>query len=98
MEIIESEKYEEFGLELQCDIIKRLNETLKKHNIKEDLRKEICGDFIFDFSMLFDQEEVLGSVPFIGFFKEDKMYLKDENFEYHEYAFGNTDEVFESEE
>lgn len=97
MEIIESEEYEEFGLELQCKVIQTLNDTLKKYKISEKLRKEICGDFIFDFSMIFDQDEILDSTPFIGFLKDEKMYLKDDSFEYHEYAFGNTDEFFDNE-
>jgi hypothetical protein len=94
MEYVTSEEYEELGAEFQYEIIKMLNEVLKKHKITEEARKEICGDFIFNFSMLLDQGEIQDTLPSVVFIKEDKVLFKNEEFEYHDYAFGNTDEVF----
>lgn len=97
MEIIQSEDYEILGAEFQFQVIKLLNAALKKYEITEDLRKEICGDFTFDFSMLLDQSEINKSIPTVTFIENDKLIIKAEEFEYHEYAFGNVDEVFDSE-
>jgi hypothetical protein len=97
MEILENELYDDFAAEFQFEMIKILNETLKKHKIPLDTRKEICGDFTFDFSMLIDQGEIKDSTPIITFFQDKKLYIRNETFEFHEYAFGNTDEVFEDE-
>jgi hypothetical protein len=94
MEIIQTEDYEVLGAELQFQMIEILNEALKKHGITQDLRKEICGDFTFDFSMLLDQGEINDMIPTVAFIKNDKLLVKNEEFEFHEYAFGNVDEVF----
>ena len=97
MEIIQSEDYEALGADFQFQVITLLNEALKKHKITEELRKEICGDFTFDFSMLIDQGEINNSKPVICFIEKEKLITKNDEFEYHDYAFGNVDEVFESE-
>ena len=96
MEIIESEKYEDLAAEFQYEMIKILNETLKKHKISEEDRKAICGDFTFGLSMLLDQGKILDTIPIVTFSHEDKLYMKTEEFEFHEYAFGNVDEVFDN--
>ena len=96
MEIVESEKYDDFAAEFQFEMIKILNETLKKHNIPTELRKEICGDFTFDFSMLIDQGRIADAVPIVTFYQDEILYMRNETFEFHDYAFGNTDEVFDN--
>lgn len=97
MNVIQSDKYEALGAEFQFEMIKILNDALKKHGITPDIRKEICGDFTFDFSMLLDQGEINDTVPSLTFIKNDQLLIKTDEFEYHEYAFGNVDEVFDAE-
>lgn len=97
MKIIESEKYEDLGAEFQFQMIEILNQTLKKHGVNEEICKEICGDFTFDFSMLLDQGEIKDHIPIVAFKKEDELYMPSEEFQYHDYAFGNVDELFDSE-
>jgi hypothetical protein len=100
MEILENEMYDDFAAEFQFEMIKILNQTLKKHQIPVETRKEICGDFTFNFSMLIDQGEINDMIPVVTFYQEDeeKLYMRSQTFEFHEYAFGNTDEVFEEDE
>jgi hypothetical protein len=97
MNIIQSDNYEALGAEFQFEVIKILNEALNKYGISKEVRKEICGDFTFDFSMLLDQGEINDSVPSLAFIQKDKLLIKNDEFEYHEYAFGNVDEVFDAE-
>lgn len=97
MDIIQSENYEALGAEFQFEVIKILNEALNKHEISKEVRKEICGDFTFDFSMLLDQGEINDSIPSLAFIVNDKLLIKTDEFEYHEYAFGNVDELFDTE-
>ena len=97
MDIIQAEDYEALGAEFQFEVIKILNETLRKHGITPDIRKEICGDFTFDFSMLLDQGEISDTVPLLAFIKNDQLLIKTDEFDFHEYAFGNVDEVFDAE-
>lgn len=75
MEILENEMYDDYAAEFQFEMIKILNETLKKHKIPLETRKEICGDFTFDFSMLIDQGEINDMTPNVTFFKEDENKL-----------------------
>jgi hypothetical protein len=101
MRITKSEDYEEIGAEFQYQIIRLLNSKLKEHNLSKENRKKICGDFIFDFSMLLDASniEVENEVyqPQMAFSKEEKLMVANDEFSYHEYAFGNLDELFDSE-
>ena len=97
MDIIKSNNYEALGAEFQFEVIKILNEALNKHEISKEVRKEICGDFTFDFSMLLDQGEINDSVPSLVFIENDKLLIKNDEFDYHEYVFGNVDEVFDAE-
>lgn len=97
MDIIQSDNYEALGAEFQFEVIKILNEALSKHGISKEVRKEICGDFTFDFSMLLDQGEINDTIPTLAFIEDSKLLVKNDEFEYHEYAFGNVDEVFDAE-
>ncbi len=101
MKIIETEKYEDLAAEWQYQMIVKLKETLKKHKIKIETSKEICGDFAFDIAMLQDQgrikvdsEEFRPVICFDNFDKE-LHYNSSQQFTLHDYAFGNTDEAFE---
>lgn len=102
MKIIEIDKYEELAAEWQYQMIVILKETLKKHKINLEKSKEICGDFAFDFAILHDQgqikfkgEEFRPVICFDNF--EGKLhYNSGEQFELHEYAFGNNDEAFDN--
>lgn len=103
MKIIEGEIYEELGAEFQYQWILTLRETLRKHGVPAATAKEICGEFTFDFSMLLDQGEIeFGGKsyrPVVGFSDDGAeltLLLNDGTLEFHEYAFGNTDEAFES--
>jgi len=100
MEVLENEFYDDYAAEFQFEMIKILNETLKKHNIPVGKRKEICGDFTFDFSMLIDQGEISDTLPRVTFYKEDEkvLHFGSLTFDFHDYAFGNTDAVFEEED
>lgn len=97
MEIIENEQYEDYAAEFQFEMIKILNETLKKYNVPAETRKDICGDFTFDFSMMIDQGEINGTMPRVTFYNEEEqtLHFVSPTFEFHDYAFGNTDAVFE---
>ena len=99
MEILENENYDDYAAEFQFEMIKIFNETLKKQNIAFKKRKEICGDFTFDFSMLIDQGEINDALPRVTFYKEDenRLYFGSSTFAFQEYAFGNTDAIFEEE-
>lgn len=99
MEILNNDLYDDYAAEFQFEMIKILNAALKKQKLSVETRKAICEDFSFDFSMLIDQGEVNDATPKIGFYKteEDALYLGTETFSFHEYAFGNTAEVFEEE-
>jgi hypothetical protein len=96
MEIVQSESYEEFGAEFQYEMIGILNDTLKKYEISPELRKEICGDFTFNFSMLLDRGRINDTTPSLVFISDKKLLIRNEEFEFHEYAFGNVDQLFDS--
>ncbi|MCW3789772.1 hypothetical protein [Plebeiibacterium sediminum] len=100
MEIVNNEKYEELAAEWQYQMICILKDTLKKHKVDSKKAKEICGDFSFDLAMLQDQGEIRIEQeeyrPVICFenTEEKLMYNSDDDFQLHDYAFGNTDQAF----
>jgi hypothetical protein len=103
MKIVQSDKYEDLCAEFQYQWIIRLRDTLKKHGVPTETAKEICGDFSFDLSMLLDQGEIdherVSYRPVVAFTDDaddPTLIIQDGLFEFHEYAFGTTDEVFES--
>ncbi len=101
MEILIDQTYEEVAAEWQYRMIEMLKETLAKYKIEKGKSKDICGDFAFDLAMLQDQGqiEVNGEEfrPVICFdnFEGVLKYNSDDDFQMHDYAFGNTDEAFE---
>jgi hypothetical protein len=76
----------------------------EKNAIPTATSKEICGDSSFDLSMLFDQGEIdrNGVVyrPVVALTDDDDkapaLMSPDAPGEFHGYAFGTTDEVFDS--
>lgn len=100
MKIVNNEKYEELAAEWQYKMICILKKTLKKHKIDIEKAKEICGDFSFDLAILQDQGKIRVEhkeyKPVLCFenTKEELMYNSNDDFQLHDYAFGNTDEAF----
>ncbi len=93
--------------EWQCTEVSRLNKILKKHGVDDvTVRKEICGNYFFDSGNAIDSEsvEVDGAryrtqLVFLADGEgDDVMYLPTDHFAFHEYAFGDVDEVFETED
>lgn len=97
MKIIECEDYEELAIEWQFKMITLLKEKLIENKIDSKIAEKICGDFIFDFSMIHDQGEVNGLKPVICFdnLNNELIYNSQENFDLHDYAFGSTSLAFE---
>jgi len=95
----EDERYDEVAAEYQYRMLEILNATLEKFGVASDTRKDICGEFAFDFGMLHDQGELrVGGVnycPKVHFNGEATLEPTD-TFEFHEYAFGNAADLFES--
>ena len=52
------EKLESLCADFQRQWIAILRDTLKKHNVPNEVTKSICGEFSFDLSMFFDQGEI----------------------------------------
>lgn len=102
MKIIKSEDYEEIGAEFQYQVIQLLNNKLKESDLNKETRKKICEDFIFDFSMILDSSKIeVENEEYklqIGFSKKEKLLIANDEFAYHDYAFGNVTELFDSEE
>jgi hypothetical protein len=93
------DSYEKLGAEFQFQWIGLLKDTLKRHGVEAELAQKICGDFTFDFSMLIDQGEIdvdgKSYTPVIGFTAdEETLAIQPAEFDFHEYAFGNTSEAF----
>ena len=99
MKVEHQYSYEQLGAEFQFQWISLLKDTLKRHGVELELAQKICGDFTFDFSMLIDQGEIdldrKSYRPVIGFTAdEETLAVQPEEFDFHEYAFGNTSEAF----
>lgn len=103
MKINTSDVYEELAAEWQYQMLTILKETLSKHNVANDVAKEICGDFAFDLAMLQDQGEInVNSAqfrPVICFdnFEGELHFNTDDQFQLHDYAYGNNSELFQNE-
>jgi hypothetical protein len=103
MNIVEDDRYKDLCAEFQHQWIAALRDTLKKHGIPANLAKDICGDFSFDLSMLFDQGEIDAGgdtyrpvVAFTDDADEPALIFEYGAVEFHEYAFGTTADVFKS--
>lgn len=100
MKIVVDESYEGAAAEYQYQLISLLDSVLKKYKVPLDARREICGEYAFDSGMLHDQGEIrsdrVGYEPIVAFKDGERLLVKNEYFEFHEYAFGNTSEYFET--
>lgn len=82
-----------------------LRDTLRAHGIADEVAKSVCGDFSFALSMLLDQGEIAyqGRMcrPFVAFEAESgeeepgEMIVEPLGPEFHEYAYGTTEEAWE---
>lgn len=102
MSIVRSDEYEDLAADFQYEQVRLLRAVLKKYGVTGAQAKEICGEFTFDLSMLFDQGEFeLGGEtyrPCICFTPdEEKFHVQSAGVEFHEYAFGTVADIFESE-
>jgi hypothetical protein len=102
MAIPSPEDYEDLCAEFQRQWIRLLRDTLQKHSIPASTAKEICGAFSFDLSMLFDQGEIehkgCSYRPVVAFTDDEgdeRLIVRTDGPEFHEYAFGSTDEAYE---
>jgi len=101
MTIVVDDKYELLAAEFQYQQILLLKQTLEKYGIQPDVAKNICGDFTFDLAVMLDQGEIEleGEAfrPGITFTAdEETFYVQPAEVEYHDYAYGTTDEVFDA--
>ncbi|MCP4486463.1 MAG: hypothetical protein GY820_03955 [Gammaproteobacteria bacterium] len=99
MELKITEDYEELATEWQYQVIEILKNKLQSNGVSSEIAKEIVGEFIFDLSMLHDQEEIKVESksynPRICFYDFDgKLIATDEETNLHEYAFGSTSEAY----
>ena len=95
--------YEGLCAEFQRQWVGLLIDTLKKHGLPVDSAKEICGEFSFNLSMLFDQGEIDISgttyrpvVAFTDDEEEPAILIRTDGPEFHEHAFGTTAEAYEA--
>src|SRR3970282_1053875 len=100
MAILVNDKYKLLAAKFQYQQILMLKQTIEKYGVQSELAKNICGDFTFDLSVMFDQGEIEldGETfrPCIAFTAdEEDYYVQPADVEYHEYAYGTTNEVFE---
>lgn len=100
------EKYEVLCAEFQYAWVRLLKDVLTRNGVAAAEAKKICGEFSFDFSMLFDQGELdcEGAVyrPFVAFTDDGDdegghatMFVEPNGPHFHDYAFGTTAHVFE---
>ena len=102
MSTVLDERYANLAADFQRAQVRMLRQVLKKFGVAGKTAKDICGEFSFDLAMLFDQGEFdLGGEsyrPCVAFTSDEEVfYVQPASIEYHEYAFGTTAEVFESE-
>ena len=101
MEVTIDESYEAAASEWQYQIILILKETLINHYVDESKIEGICGDFVFDVAMQQDKGQIevdgIELRPVICFdnFQGRLIYNSNEDIHLHDYAFGNTSQVFE---
>ncbi len=98
MQIQEDEDYEGFGAEYQYQLVRLLDQAMKKAGVATPARRAVAEEFIFDMAMLHDQEgitvEGTKSMPVLAFKEGDAMRVPNPEFELHDYAHGNVDEYF----
>ena len=100
MNVVDDDAYEGAAAEYQYQLIALLDSVLKKYKVPPETRQEICGEYAFDSAMLLDQGEIRSERveyrPMLAFESENRILVQNEFFQFHEYAFGNTSEYFET--
>jgi hypothetical protein len=100
MKIDTSDKYEIWGATYQFELIKIIDEKLREAKIAKSRRSELCGAIAFALGVFHDggQVKVKGkaSRPLVAFQDKRMLRLPSVHFAFHEYAYGNTFEYFES--
>lgn len=99
MELKLPDDYEELAIEWQFRMIELLKTQLDKYDVNEETAKEIVGEFLFELSMLHDQNEIMVNgksynprIAFNDF--SGNLICTDEDTNLHEYAFGSTSEAY----
>lgn len=100
MKTVTDDFYELIGVEFQYQQILTLKKVLEESGISREVAKNVCANFTFNLGVLLDQGiiEVNQQAfrPVLTFLDADgSLYLPSDFFEYHEYAFGCVEEVFE---
>ena len=100
MNIELSSEYYEMAAEWQKSLVRLLKEELRKRGIDSDTARDICGDFIFNVSMLHDQGEIryegADFNPRISFdnFEGSLLSIAEDTY-LHEFAYKSTAEAFD---
>ena len=100
MEIIDKEKYEALAEKFQREHVDRLKQTLSKFGVGHTVAKEICGEFSFELSMLFDQGELTLEKeifrPVVAFTSDEETFLvQPASVAFHEYVFGTVADAYD---
>lgn len=100
--ILQNELYEPLAAEFQYEQVKILKQVLKENGIIGEKAKKIASEFTFNLAMLIDQGEIEheGQIhrPSITFTADEETHIaQPAEIDFHEYAFGTTEEVFEQE-
>jgi hypothetical protein len=100
--ILQNELYEPLAAEFQYEQVKILKQVLKGNGITGDNAKKVTGEFTFGLAMLIDQGEIEheGVIyrPSVTFTSDEETHItQPAEIDFHEYAFGTTEEVFEQE-
>ena len=98
--ILKNDLYEPLAAEFQYEQVKILKQVLKENGITGEKAKKITGEFTFNLAMLIDQGEIEheGQLlrPSITFTADEETHIaQPAEIDFHEYAFGTTEEVFE---
>jgi hypothetical protein len=106
----QDDSYEEMAATYQVIEIARLNEVLKKYNVPDKVRREICTDYFFDSGVFLDcgwlkisGQQVWPALCFAerpldpeeGLGDIAKLYAPSPFFSFHEYAHGDIDHYFD---
>ena len=98
MELVKANEYEDLSMEFQYQIVELLDKALAAKGIAKAERSDICGNFIFDLSMLLDEGAIEHAEksysPAVAFESSDQLYVNS-GVLFHEYAFGVASDYFE---
>lgn len=98
--MLQNDLYEHLAAEFQYEQVKILKQVLKENGITGEKAKKITGEFTFNLAMIFDQGEIEheGQIhrPSIAFTADEETHIaQPAEIDFHEYAFGTTEEVFD---